>query len=531
MNKENPSNLTILIVDDNPANLHVLIDLLDKSSLNILVAVNGQQGIKHAKLGKPDIILLDIMMPGIDGFETCRILKENEETKDIPVIFLSALTETEYKIKGFSLGAVDFITKPFHREEVLSRITTHITLQQQKKEVHKLNINLKKEIERIKELEEQLRQSQKMEAIGILAGGIAHDFNNILFPIVGYTEIMMDEYLPGSEGWQNLNEILIATDRAKELVNQILAFSRKTFVKLKPLKIHIVLKEALKLIRSIIPTTIEIRQDIQDVGPVMADPTQIHQVLMNLCTNAFYAMKETGGVLEISFRESKTGPYPDFSMMENSGERFAVLSVSDTGTGMDKNVCSKIFDPYFTTKGIGEGTGLGLAVVDGIIREHKGKIIVKSEPGQGSVFQVFLPVVAAAAENNDIKISKPFDGGSEKIMVVDDEPQIAGMLKIMLEKLGYNVTIKTSSRDALETFRLNPQGMDLIITDMTMPDMTGIELAEAIFRIRPDLPLILVSGYSEFISKETAGLYGIKDFIMKPVVRDNLTSAIRKIFA
>jgi len=531
MNKEETLKATILLVDDNPSNLSVLIDLLDQSNLNILVAVNGKQGIKHAKLGKPDMILLDIMMPGIDGFETCRILKENEETKDIPVIFLTALTETEYKVKGFSLGAVDFITKPFQREEVLARIKTHITLQQQKKEVLKLNKNLKKEIKRIKELEEQLRQSQKMEAIGTLAGGIAHDFNNILFPILGYTEIMMDEYLPDSDGWQNLNEILIATYRARELVNQILTFSRKTSVSLKPLKIHLIIKEALKLMRSSIPTTIEIRQDIEETSPVMADPTQIHQVIINLCTNAFHAMKETGGVLEVSFKESKSGPEPDLPLSKFSAESYAVLSVSDIGTGMDKNVLSKIFDPYFTTKGIGEGTGLGLAVVDGIIREHKGKIIVKSDPGKGSVFQVFLPVVMAKIEKDDIKTSEPCIGGNEKIMVVDDEPQIANVLKIMLEKLGYDVTIKTGSRDALEAFRLNPGNLDLIITDMTMPDMTGIELAEEIFRIRPDLPLILATGYSEFVSKETAGLYGIKEFIMKPVVRDELAATIRRIFA
>ncbi len=533
-NKE--SAAVILVIDDSPENLSVLFDLLSEPDFKILIATDGEQGIRNAELAKPDIILLDILMPGMDGFETCLRLKENRQTRDIPVIFLTAVAEQQQKIKGFSMGAVDFITKPFHREEVLARIATHITLQRQKNELlelngklNVLNETLKTEIAKIKVLEDQLRQSQKMEAIGTLAGGIAHDFNNILFPIVGYAEMMLEEYHTGTQGWQNLKEILSATDRARDLVRQILTFSRKSPKELKPLKIQPIIKESLKLLRSSIPTTIEIREDIQDTGPVMADPTQIHQVLMNLCTNAYHAMRDRGGILEVTFRETEKNPvpFPDVSMLISSS--YAVLSVRDTGIGMEKAILGKIFDPYFTTKGLGEGTGLGLAVVDGIVREHRGKIIVESEPGKGSLFQIYLPVLSVAKHEMAVSASKSVPTGTEKILVVDDDAQIANMLKMMLEKLGYTVTVRYSSLDALEAFRMQPGNFDLVITDMTMPNMTGVELASEISCIRPGLPVILTTGYSEMVSKETALSYGIREFLMKPVVRDELAKTIRRV--
>jgi len=526
----------ILVIDDSPENLSVLFDLLSEPDFKIRIATDGEQGICSAELEKPDLILLDILMPGMDGFETCRRLKAKENTKGIPVIFLSAVAEPEQKVKGFSLGAVDFITKPFHREEVMARITTHITFHRQKNELHELNEKLrllnetlKTEIAKIKVLEDQLRQSQKMEAIGTLAGGIAHDFNNILFPIVGYAEMMLEEYQPGTQGRQNLREILRATERARELVRQILTFSRKSPKELKPLKIQPILKESLKLLRSSIPTTIEIRENIQDTGPIMADPTQIHQVVMNLCTNAYHAMRSRGGILEVAFREAEKNPgiAPDISRM--TSVCYAVLSVRDTGIGMEKAVLSKIFDPYFTTKELGEGTGLGLAVVDGIVREHRGKIVVESEQGKGSLFQIYLPVLSVASHEVAVSDLKTIPTGSEKILVADDDAQIANLLKMMLEKLGYTVTVRYSSPDALEAFRMQPGNFDLVITDMTMPNMTGVELASELACIRPGIPVILTTGYSEMVSKETALSYGIREFLMKPVVRDDLAKAIRRV--
>ena len=382
---------------------------------------------------------------------------------------------------------------------------------------------------KVAKLQEQLAQAQKMEAIGTLAGGIAHDFNNILFPMFGYLEMVLQDLPKGNPLRGQLVEVLNGAKRARDLVKQILAFSRQSDHDMKPMKVHLVLKEALQLIKSSLPSTIKIKQNIQsDCGLVFADPTQIHQIVMNLCTNAYHAMEETGGKLTVNLKEVEltAEDLKDQTMVPGT---HVCLTVADTGPGMEQSVIDRIFDPYFTTKEKGKGTGLGLAVVDGIVKSHGGHISVYSEPGKGTEFKVFLPVIKTKEEEHQVETDTPIQKGNERILLVDDQDMVAQMEKQMLERLGYHVTVRTSSTDALEAFRTQPDKFDVVITDMTMPNMTGDKLAAELIKIRPAIPVILCTGFSEMMSKEKTAALGIKGFLMKPVVMKDLSSIIRKV--
>jgi len=395
-----------------------------------------------------------------------------------------------------------------------------------------VDITEKKKLESEKEeLEEKLRQTQKMEAIGTLAGGIAHDFNNILTAILGYAEMAYEASEPDKPAYTDLKEVLRAGNRAKELVKQILSFSRQSEAEKKPIQIQIIIKEALKLLRASLPTTIEIKQDIDSkCGAINADPTQIHQVLMNLCTNAFHAMQgKTSGVLSITL-QNITLDYRDIPRHPGlaPGE-YVKLSVGDNGCGIPKDICGRIFDPYFTTKEKGKGTGLGLSVSHGIIKNHNGDISVYSELGKGTTFNIFFPrLVSSHAEENTV-LPETVLGGTEHILFVDDEEAIARMSKAMLESLGYRVTALSNSIEAFELFKARPEDFDLIITDMTMPQMTGKELSENILNIRPQIPIVLCTGFSEQINGIEAKEIGIKGYAMKPVGKKDLAAIIKKL--
>ena len=380
-------------------------------------------------------------------------------------------------------------------------------------------------------LERELRQAQKMEAMGTLAGGIAHDFNNILAAIVGYSEMAHSRVPPGSPAHRNLEQVLKASHRATDLVKQILAFSRQREQERKPLRIGPIVKEALKLLRSTLPTTIEIRQYLAvDAAEctVLADPTQIHQVLMNLCTNAAHAMRARGGILEVSITEIEVKADLVFRYLEMKPGHYVKLAVSDTGPGMDAAVMERIFEPYFTTKGPGEGTGLGLSVVQGIVKDHGGEIRVQSEPGVGTTFEVLLPRIdEELAPGTEVVAVLPT--GSERILFVDDEEIMVDLGKEMLGFLGYRVSTSTSSFEALETFRAEPDAFDLVITDMTMPGLTGSSLARELMAIRRDIPIILCTGFSELINEKEAKKAGIREFVMKPYVATSIAGTIRRV--
>lgn len=377
-------------------------------------------------------------------------------------------------------------------------------------------------------IEAKLQQSQKMEAIGTLAGGIAHDFNNILSGIFGYTELLQMRMPKDSELLVYLDSILKAGNRAKDLVQQILTYTRQSENDLNPMRIQTVIKEALKLIESSLPSTIAIRQKIQnDCGLIMANHTQIHQIIMNLCTNASCAMEKTGGELTVCLREVELAA-EDFKKHTIKPGNYVQLTVTDNGTGMDQGVIERIFEPYFTTKEVGAGTGMGLATVHGIVENHGGDIKVSSRPGIGTTLNLLFPRIEGKA-GKAIEASDSLLKGKEHILFVDDEKPIVDVGKKSLERLGYHVETKTSSYDALETFRKQPDKYDLIITDMTMPKMTGEKLSEKIKEIKPDIPIILCSGFNKNITPEKSMEMGISSILVKPLTMHDLAKTIRKV--
>jgi PAS domain S-box-containing protein len=381
-----------------------------------------------------------------------------------------------------------------------------------------------------KNLESRLAQAQKLEAVGTLAAGIAHDFNNILAGIMGYAELVTWEVRRGSKAERNLRELLKAGGRARDLVQQILTFSRQSRQERKPLEIKSVVKETLKLLRASLPSSIEIRQEVENhIGKIEADPTQIHQVLMNLCTNAAHAMRKKGGLLKVSLSNvdvdaSMAAQYPN--MLPGPCVK---LSVSDTGHGMSPEVLQRIFDPYFTTKEVNEGTGLGLAMVHGIVESYRGAITVYSEPGRGTTLHIYFPQIDHGGGATDTQKPDPLPmGRNERILFIDDEHALVDTGQQILKNLGYEVTISTSSVEALELFRKEPERFDLVVTDMTMPGMTGDMLAKELGRIRPDIPIILCTGFSEYITEERAKEMGIRELVLKPLMASDLARIIRR---
>ena len=380
-------------------------------------------------------------------------------------------------------------------------------------------------------LHAQLNQAQKMEAIGTLAGGIAHDFNNILGAILGYTEMAKDTVPSGSMAGKNLDKVLEASHRAATLVKQILAYSRQTHIENVPLDLAPLVNEAIKLIRPSLPSTIAILQQIDTATrPILADPTQIHQILMNLCTNAFHAMEQTGGMLEITLNDCELSPSDLQPYPEVQPGNFLKLTISDTGTGIESEIGGRIFDPYFTTKGVGKGTGMGLAIVHGIVTSYGGFITRENNPGNGTVFRVFIPAIDQEIAPEVMPV-EAVPLGSGRILWVDDEVVLAELGKSMLERWGYEVTVQSSSLEAFTVFQGDPDQFDAVITDQTMPGLTGMDLARQMLQIRPDLPIILCTGYSTLVNEEQAMAQGITEFVMKPLTKNLMATILKRALA
>ena len=635
---------SILIVDDRPDNLLSLTAMLEGLDINIISASSGNEALTLLLQYDFALVLLDVQMPEMNGFEVAELMRAKKKSRTIPIIFITAFSkDQEHIFKGYEAGAVDYIFKPIeqtlivrHKVKIFCELhqarrkaqEAAETLRQSENQwqmtfdaigdlvaIHDTDfcilrvnramaeffkqepaelvgrkcyeifcshsrecencpiislkqdlrphtaeishpdlkktflvsaspifdkehefigvIHIVKDITDKKKLEIQLRQAQKMEAIGILAGGIAHDFNNILTPIVGHAELLRRQAEPESNMKNGLDIILQSTRRATQLVKQILSFSRQKNQEMITITMQPIIKEALNLLRSSLPTTIEIRQEVDiNCGPILADPTQIHQLMMNLCTNSGHAMAEHGGVLAVtlSCRELLAEDCRRYPAL--SPGPYLSLEVSDTGCGMEPDLLERIFEPYFTTKEKGKGTGMGLAVVHGIVTSHKGHISVYSEPGQGTSFRILLPLV----EENIVSVEKTHDDallptGTEHVFMVDDEPLIIEVNQEILTALGYRVTSETSSTKALELFRSHGDDFDLVITDLTMPGLTGIELAKEILAIRPETPVILCTGFSELINAEEAHDLGIREYLYKPVTIQDMAITVRRVLA
>ncbi len=442
------------------------------------------------------------------------------------IVNVSLLTLASSLSVGFMLNRLDRSLK--HERAVQQRLA------EESEKLRAANISLGQEIEQRKQaekersrLEDQLGRAQKMEAIGTLAGGIAHDFNNILMAIIGFTELALMDAGKGTNQEKHLHAVRKAGSRAKDLVKQILTFSRYSEQELRPLQLKTVVNEVMKLIRATLPSTIQIKQDIRSDSTILADPVQVHQVLMNLCTNAGHAMMKDGGILDVSLGDVEL----DIAFLKDHPGiipgRYMKLTVRDTGHGISPEILDRIYDPYFTTKPHGEGTGLGLSVVHGIVKSYKGLIMVMSEPGKGTTFDIFLPVMGIDL-TSDERPDEPLPSGKGHILFVDDEPALAEVGTYMLETLGYEVAAKTSSVEALELFKAQPEKFDLVVTDMTMPVMTGETLAGEIMKVRADIPVILCTGFSHQINKQKAMQLGIRAFIMKPFVLRDIGIAVRE---
>ncbi len=390
-------------------------------------------------------------------------------------------------------------------------------------------ITISRDITLRKNLEERIQTAQRLESIGTLAGGIAHDFNNNLGAILGYTEMALAELSEDSRCAYYLKNVLKAGEKAGELVNQILTFSRREDQELRPLKLSSVIKEAVKLLRPALPSFIEIKTEIEATGEtVLADLTRMHQMIMNVCTNAAHAMREKGGILSIGLRREHVRPeINDPKHRELREGDYLVLTVKDTGHGIEKTVLPKIFDPFFTANSPGEGSGMGLAVTHGIVKNHDGVIWAESTPGRGTIFYIYLPLL----EKNEPPVNAEAPSppcGNGRILCVDDDEALAEVAGLMLTRLGYEVVTAASSSEALDIFKSSPQEFDLVLTDMTMPEMTGLALAMEIMNMKPDFPVVLATGFSELVDKREALETGIKDVVMKPYTTSELALAVSR---
>jgi CheY-like chemotaxis protein len=507
----------ILVIDEKIDDLNNIETLLKDviSDCRVTSVRSPLEGLKRAKAESPGAILLGNCAPEMERHSVCNRLKSDENTRRIPVIMMMEAPSNPHSyVKGLDAGADAFLNKPITRAELKAQIRM----------VSRIDV-LEKEKTQLKK---QLQQAQKMEAIGTLAGGIAHEFNNILFPIIGYTEMSMYDIPENSKTRKNLAAVLKAADRAKDLIQQILSFSRKGGQEKNLLKIQYVLKETLKLLRASLPATIEIRQAIDNAcGPLPADPSEIQQILTNLCTNAYQALEEKGGILEVTLSEIIIDSSEISSDVDLKSGAYLQLAVKDTGHGIEADRIQHLFDPnYYQNKD--KRTGLG--TVCEIVQGYNGVIDVDSEPGRGTTVSVYLPLPHGATQTvSNASTEDRIPMGNETILLVDDEEDVLGMMLLMMERLGYRVFSKNSSIEAFEEFRREPEKFDLIITDQTMPKMTGMELIEKMTSIRSDIPIILCTGFNEKITEDAIQRLGIGALISKPVRVKEIAGTIREV--
>ena len=437
--------------------------------------------------------------------------------------------------KGRELALDRSILERMRQELQAARDALEERVKERTAALEQANTQLALELRQRKKLEQeraemiiQLQQSQKMEAIGTLAGGIAHDFNNILSAVLGFTELSLSEISAGTILHHNLHQVLQAALRAKDLVRQILTFSRQSKTDPRPIQFGPIIEEALNLLRATLPANINIRHDLRSETYVMADATQLHQVIINLCANAGHALQANGGLMEVILRDRDDCGREVDKPERGSPSLYVELTVKDTGMGMTAEIIKRICDPFFTTKEIGQGTGMGLAVVNSIVKSCRGSLSVSSEPGKGSIFRILLPAIPQTEIPRAIHAAK-LATGHEHILFVDDEPFQTELAVQILGRLGYRITATTDCSQALAYLAENPGQFDLVITDMNMPKMSGKALASEIVKIQPDIPIILCSGYSDPVTKPKTGEFGIKEYLMKPIAMHDMADTIRRV--
>ena len=537
----------VLLVEDNPGQLRTIKDILESDNFDVLCCVTGREAISTCKKCSVNVAILDLRLSDMDGLEVLRELRRcNPEIK---VIINTAYASLDTAMVAINEEAFGYLQKMGDVQQLLTQVHRafheHFNgysdklereVKQRTKELVRTNRLLRKEmadnrrakLEREK-LEDLLRHSKKMETIGTLAGGIAHDFNNILTPILGNCEMAQRHISKNSRAYLALERIMHASMRAQTLIAQILTFSRPSENDRRPVKLHRVVQEALTLVKSTFSATITIidRTNV-DCGTVLADPTQIHQIIINLCTNARQALPEEKGIIEVSLRETKIDGESELKKVALKKGKYIHLSIRDSGVGMDKKTAERIFEPFFTTKKKGTGTGLGLSVVHGIVSSHGGEISLKSVLGIGTTFEIYFPRTnKKAVEEEHEDLQQP--SGEGCILLVDDEVDITSMAKELLDDLGYNTITKTNSTEALREFKKKQDLIDVVIADYSMPNLTGLELSKELIRIRPDLPIILTTGFNESVTKENYRKFGIREFVPKPFKVSHLDHAIRRV--
>jgi len=559
--------MKILSVDDKAENLYMLEALLRGHGHEVDSASNGLTALQLAERGVYDLIISDILMPRMDGFQLCRELKKDDRLRHLPFIFYTA-TYTDPRDAAFalSLGADRFLIKPLEPDAFMKAVGEVVARKSQSKvtaapaempedesiylkeynarlvaKLEKKMLDLeaanraliediaereRSALERVK-LEERLRQAQKMEAIGTLAGGIAHDFNNILAGIIGFADLGLQEVADPLASDQHFREILKAGQRARDLVRQILAFSRHREQDRKPLHLDETVNEALRLLRATLPVSIQITTQIEPQTPsVLADSTQVHQIVTNLVTNAWHAIGDKVGTVAVQLTifpvdQDFAHTHPDLRP-----GRYVRLSISDNGRGISTDTLGRIFEPFFTTKDPGEGTGLGLSVVHGLMKSFDGAITVYSEPGNGTTFHLYFPALEFGGTTTQPQENAEPRGRGERILFVDDEPVLAMLGERFLTRLGYTPVIQTDARAALADFRESP--FDLVITDLTMPHLSGIELARHLWEIRPDTRVVLTTGYSASLDPQRAHEIGFRELLLKPYTVHGLGEALQR---
>ncbi|MFC1490097.1 response regulator [Candidatus Latescibacterota bacterium] len=513
-------NTKILLFEDDQDDQGLIAQALKDYYDNICCVTTGEECLEELKNDFYDVVLLDYSLPDYNGLEVLQQIIDIGI--QIPVIMITGQGDESIAAESIKIGAYDYVNKSSF-ERIVFSIKSSISRYNDKVEI----LNSKREK---KNLRNQLIQAQKMEAISTLAGGIAHDFNNILGVILGYSEMAQLQNFPeSSQVPEFLEEIQKAGFRAKDLVKQILTFSRVSSIERNPIKISLIFKETMKLLRSSLPATIKIVQEITTESDlVYADPTQIKQALMDLCSNSAHAMSENGGTLTVSLSDETLDSESSAVLKDIEPGEYLKITISDTGHGISPDILDRIYEPYFTTKKKGEGTGMGLSMVHGIVKGHDGAITVESTEGVGTSFKILLPKFKEHSEPPQ-KDESPFTMGSGKILFVDDEESIIRMYERMLSNLGYEVVSTSDSLDALEKFRKASDTFDLVITDQTMPNMTGIHLAENIMEIRPDIPIILCTGNSEIMTASKVKSLGIRELLLKPIKMNDLLREIRSI--